>query len=445
MTVNIFIHIGPPKTGTSAIQYCLQNDRARLAENGIFYPKHTTDVNGVSSGNLNAIYDKVDNERTLNPDKVLRLISQCEALNMHTLVLSSEFFFERLNDIFNLLPNARFIAYVRNPLESFESLYNQSVKRHGNTKLINVRPTLPRFYLVKLEQLIEQLPADQFILRAYGSSGFEGGTIITDFYDILGLTPPVNISNKINPSYSFEALEFKRWINLFCSTGAASRADKILQAYVSTQQQFSLLDAATFERYKLQAHEFLAQFCKSHDVNKADSLLDDALTCSPQPYCEQKLTLEQFVTVADYINEKDAVLYKELCRSLYLVSYLPCFKSDFGQYLLKDYQLSEVSKQNMFKQFIGYIRQKLGKQSQSTLTVNEHADVGRLRNQLSISDDFSDADLLREVAIFAETNRDFGLAYALMTRAQELRPSGSLIRAKIKYYENKIDNLKQSD
>jgi hypothetical protein len=446
MTVNILIHIGPPKTGTSAIQFCLKNDRSRLAEAGFFYPEHTTDVNGISSGNLNSIFDTVGDERVLNDAKVVALLKFCSQSGFHTLLLSSEFFFERLTDIVELLPTARFIAYVRNPLDSFESLYNQSVKRHHHTKPIKKSIKLPRFYLAKLDKFIEQFSKDRFILRSYSSNAFAGGNIVADFYHILGVLPPDNITKQINPSYSFEALEFKRWLNQFCSAQIALKADKLLQAFSSDKQRFSLLDKETVERYKTQAYGYINDFCSKYDVFMSNALLEDIHSYSSKPYFEQKLSLVQFKMVANYLHECDPSLYRSICYSLYLVSYQRCFRSDFGQYITSTYKLSEVANKNMLKSIITNLINKLiGRRvdEHTVLSTIASDDLVRLRVKLQIDNNISDVDLLRELAVLAENNDDIGLAYRLMSRAMVLRPNGPLIKSKLKYYEQRIENEKR--
>lgn len=443
MTVNIFIHIGPPKTGTSAIQFCLQNDRKRLANAGILYPEHSTDINGISSGNLNAIFDVIDDIRVLNGEKVSALLALCRRANCHTLLLSSEFFFERLEEIVDVLPTARFIAYVRNPLDSFESLYNQSVKRHHHTKPINQSVKLPRFYLAKLDKFIEQFSAERFILRSYSKSAFAGGNIVADFYQVLGVVPPDHVANNINPSYSFEALEFKRWLNLFCPTQIASKADRYLQAFNGGMQGFTLLDIATFERYKIQACEYMSEFCNKHDVFMSSALLGEMNSQSSKPYVLQKLSFEQFTLVADYLYKHDCQLYRSICYSLYLASYRKCFKSDFGQYLVSRYKLSQLTGKSMLKSVVIKFFNKLFRrrvEEHDVLSTISSDDLCRLRAKLHIADSISDVDLLRELAVLAEKNDDIGLAYRLMSRAQHLRPSGPLIRSKLKYYEQRIDN-----
>lgn len=446
MAVNILIHIGPPKTGTSAIQFCLQHDRKRLADAGIFYPEHTTDVNGISSGNLNSIFDTVDDQRVLNQAKVTDLLQLCAQSNFHTLLLSSEFFFERLADIAELLPSARFIAYVRNPLDSFESLYNQSVKRHHHTQPIKNSVKLPRFYLAKLDKFIEQLCKDRFLLRSYSVNAFAGGSIVADFYHILGIVPPDNITQQINPSYSFEALEFKRWLNQFCSAEIALKADKLLQAFSSDKQRFTLLDAETYERYKAQAYDYVNDFCIKYDVFMSATLLDDIYSSASKPYVEQTLVLEQFMLVADYLHKYDSWLYRNICYSLYLVSYHQCFKSEFGQYIISKYKLSEVANRTMLKSvMIKFINKLVGRRVDDHVVLSSISsdDLVRLRAKLHIDESINDVDLLRELAVLAEKNDDIGLAYRLMSRALVLRPNGPLIKSKLKYYEQRIENEKR--
>ncbi len=56
--INIIIHIGPPKTGTSAIQKWLKDHTDDLKQCGVYYPEHLEDSNGVSSGNLLSIFER---------------------------------------------------------------------------------------------------------------------------------------------------------------------------------------------------------------------------------------------------------------------------------------------------------------------------------------------------------------------------------------------------
>ena len=74
---NVYIHVGPPKTGTSAVQKWLNSNQRFLKENGIYYPSHNVDSNGVSSGNVRSIYDVDESKQlTLNTDNLSRNLDE---------------------------------------------------------------------------------------------------------------------------------------------------------------------------------------------------------------------------------------------------------------------------------------------------------------------------------------------------------------------------------
>ncbi len=307
MAVDVIIHIGPPKTGTSAIQLSLSKNRDMLAGMGIYYPDHSTDVNGISSGNVNSIYTEQDDKGTICPLKVSKLLSFCENSNLHTLLLSSEYFFEKLEQLLEYFPHATFVAYIRSPLDLLESNYNQSVKRHHNVDPIKKFVKLPKFHLSKLQSLVKDYGKDRFIFRAYSSSAFSGSSIIKDFYSVIGISAPLESDNScVNPSYSFDALEFKRWINLFCSHGLAVRVDRVLQAYRSSLMSFSLIEPNQYEYYRAQACQFVEQFNSECAIEGYDGLLADISLKKQKRFEEQVLCMERFTKVAEYLHEKES-------------------------------------------------------------------------------------------------------------------------------------------
>ena len=120
--LKVVIHVGPPKTGTSALQNWLLQNRLWLQQNGIYYPEHGVDVNGVSSGNVDSLYDR-NKERHLifNPDKLIEVNDNFldQAKNCQNILEKSGFkLITKLNS-----------QLFKNSNEGYDKVYNQIWKR----------------------------------------------------------------------------------------------------------------------------------------------------------------------------------------------------------------------------------------------------------------------------------------------------------------------------
>lgn len=137
---DLFIHIGAPKTGTTAIQHFLLKNREDLANQGLLYP---------SGGMLKTAHHVLG--AAVFPARSYRLgsVSRDEALRRsvedirkeindrkpHTVVISSEYMWGELSarDVQSLLQpfsdcNIKVIAYLRRQDLLAQSLYVQAVK-----------------------------------------------------------------------------------------------------------------------------------------------------------------------------------------------------------------------------------------------------------------------------------------------------------------------------
>ncbi len=315
LTKQIYIHVGPGKTGSSALQKYLLENRQQLLQQGIFYPAHSIDKSGISSGNFWSIYKETKNAAAeISAEKLNQLMADFEKQKAHTLILSSEAFFMRIPEITKLIPGARLICYLRSPIDNIESVYNQSVKRHGNSKTFAETFPQPNFAILRqLEAYLKSLRDERFILRYYHPDCFNEGSIINDFFKALDLPLPAPTkADQINPSYSLEALELKRRLNeLSLSPLALLKLDDLLQNFRGTQE-FSLLPPSDYAEFKQLVLRNLGQFFKLHPFPDSDCLISAIEREKQKPYYSQADSTVQSGALLLYLKNMDSGLYQYL-------------------------------------------------------------------------------------------------------------------------------------
>lgn len=138
MPPTLFLHIGHPKTGSSAFQACLAQSAPQLAAAGILYPQLSSFAAArrghVNSGNLLLVgLDRNWALHTVLP--VVRANTSC-----HTILFSNENLIHRMPEFFAAAPalqplcRPHVLLALRNPLEQLASVYQQLVKRHCYTE-----------------------------------------------------------------------------------------------------------------------------------------------------------------------------------------------------------------------------------------------------------------------------------------------------------------------
>ena len=299
---DIYIHVGPPKTGTSAVQKWLNSNQPILQKQGVLYPSHTIDANGVSSGNVNCIYDIDDKKQIqLNKARLDILIRDFQASHFSTLLLSSEFFFRQMEELKQLIPSAKFIAYIRNPIETKESGYNQSVKRHFQVKKLNAvrRKQLP--FMVRLVEFSEQFGEEDLILRLYGERYFYRNNIVSDLLSVLGIDLDVTLPI-VNSSYQFEALEFKRWFNQFNLQDYQVVVDRALQGFTEGSSHYSLIPEEQYIEDSTYYAGVLERYAKELKTLDLAPLVTHMKSASSKPYFTQELSENRFLLVCHYLQ-----------------------------------------------------------------------------------------------------------------------------------------------
>jgi len=246
----IYLHIGWPKTGTSAIQqFLVRNFEILKNKYDLFYPDYGRWVDGSHHNIAFALrenpYCKMKSEmeqyQYLKELKSLVLNSNCNKI-----LLSSECFnlydSKVFQDLFCNSFEIKIICYLRDHDEYIESIYGQNVrdpffreKQPFKIFLDSFKEKL--FYSKTLQQWDKVTNKDNFILRHYNIEKFINKNIIDDFLTILNIEPnqiDFNYINSIvNESYTKNVLEYKRMLNIIMSN-QDNRLIQLLQKYSKT-------------------------------------------------------------------------------------------------------------------------------------------------------------------------------------------------------------------
>lgn len=137
--MNIYLHIGRHKTGTTSIQYKLSNEFDRLKSRGILYPK----IGRIGASNINHHSLFVDNfnkrksEIFLDKDKFSDLKIEIKSSKCKHIIISSEVlsrnsvtteFLKCLKEEFNDY-NVKVVVFLREPFDFVSSVYAERIKK----------------------------------------------------------------------------------------------------------------------------------------------------------------------------------------------------------------------------------------------------------------------------------------------------------------------------
>lgn len=334
LIVKVIIHVGPPKTGSSAIQkWCLENTNL-LLEQKIYYPEHNLDVNGVSSGNVLALFDRDEVGNLWFSSKKLNAIKRlAEDKGADTVLFSSEFFFKQIPTLASNIRNCLFVSYIRFELETIESNYKQSVKRHGQTNKFNIPKYIKSNTLKLFTEFAQQYGKEKFVFRAYGNNVFFCRDLIADFLDAINLKILIQEggfkSPRVNSGYSPEGLEYKRWFNKFQKSELQAPLDHFLQKQATkSNKKYSLISPDEFLKLKTQCLKDLEEFCKQFKVGNGLKLLEEIAEQRPPTYQHQELSIKQFEMITQQFVEDRRINHQLMDAFIQDLSISPSSVSD---------------------------------------------------------------------------------------------------------------------
>ena len=291
------LHIGVPKTGSTALQKFLAANRPALRAHGLHYPEAGLRAHGhhdiafLVGGGYPAWATPQD--RPL--DAIVRELA-AELADSAVAVLSSENFYLQPNPrgVAEVLGQCGFgaqqvqvVVYLRRQDEAHLSWYNQAVKAQGYSGTIaeSIAVTDPLWdYSTQLAQWAAVYGKENVLVHAYQPPGGPGSDIRRGFLRVAGVTEtgfefPVETDNsRINA----EILEFQRMVNrLPLSPQQKRAAHKELMALTAATEKMTLFDdhplLGTEERLAILARHAEGNAAVARTYLNRARLFDEAL------------------------------------------------------------------------------------------------------------------------------------------------------------------------
>ena len=244
----LHLHIGAPKTGSSAIQAFLTLNRAAFqAATGIHYPESASDKRVLkgkpTSGNGARIGKLLRAKRRGAVEEAIDLARTELGRGEAQLLLSNEGFWSVPNEAMAAFVGAlkdeadvRFLFYARPQVRHVESAYLQVLGNRGFDGDIGAYfESLGRKFFAgsKLKTLSELVGRDRVTVRKYDRKSLVGGDVVDDFLDAYGgrMGPEFQRPPEINTSLDPEHYLYAR-----AAQGSSARAGKAKRLMRSLSQ-----------------------------------------------------------------------------------------------------------------------------------------------------------------------------------------------------------------
>jgi hypothetical protein len=199
-----YVHIGIPRTGSTAIEKFLYENRQILLDRGILYPE--VNLRGYGHHDLAYLlsggYPEWAIPQPRNLDDLATDLCHASAAHSGDILISSENFYlfpaiVRLQELLTKTGASSgrrvvIIVYVRRQDEAQESWYSQTVKAQGETCKIDESIDRWRYlwdYRARLAEWAAAFGAANLVVRPYETTQFRGGSLITDFLACIGVDP----------------------------------------------------------------------------------------------------------------------------------------------------------------------------------------------------------------------------------------------------------------
>jgi hypothetical protein len=317
--VDLVVHVGSGKTGTSSIQQFLRKNRDRLARLGTLVPRSPGDGRHVRLGLYIKSDDALDSRlswrRTgfsspaeFRADFRERLSAEITESGLPRVLMSDEGVYAsseealgRLRDLAtDLARSLRLVVYLRRQDDFACSRYQQSVKTGCVLSLhdwLHDESTWLYDYAAWLDRFGQVLAPVDLVVRRFEREAFSGGSLLQDFVEAAGIDAraedlaPVTSRNQ---SLDAESVEFLRLLNLHHVEEDGERPGLIdNRAVVPTLMKASAGPTLTLPDEVLDA--FMARWEESNRAVATDVLGDQSGQLFRAPRKTRDTTTEQWL------------------------------------------------------------------------------------------------------------------------------------------------------
>lgn len=429
---DVVIHIGIPKTGSSAIQSFLLQNSSQLNKLGFYYPYHKCDKNNISGGHSKLSNYLINNNVVAAKSVFDDYLSQAREKRL-TLLLSAESLYYKPDQLKEVIQEkkCKIVAFFRDPVAAIFSNYNQIVKRHFATATFeqfcrNIVASNNDIQLTGkiFDQWSEDYSQQNLTVLGYDPALFEQIRIEQLFLKVLGINEVFfddfqYVEKKINQSYTGLALELKRLLNFVLDEEQGhynGRIDFFLQNH---SDQFNETSYAF-----LQGQISDELYCTLNDKFKDSNqyLVNEILTNINPGFLK---AMPRKLVKADRKQYDDSQL-KNLLEKLFKE------EPDLKKYIV-DRTAHTLSSSGGRSYYVLRLGELLG------INIHPYAVTVPMFTKAQInvflSKKSQPADLLREIAATMERQGDDRSALLITERALELRPKAPgiiLLRDRIK-------------
>jgi len=215
--MNLIVHIGTEKTGTSSIQDALFENKAQLLKAGFYFSQCAGNRNNMQFPLSCMQYDREDEDCYFTNNGITtsqqraqyykdlkqKFADEVNALkNIHTVIISSEHFHSLLVDVQevktfrallgNMFSSIKIVCYLREQVATCVSHYSTRLKTGDSDELSTFikrcNPQNPYYnYLDLLDRWSHVFGKDNLVVGLFDKKTLKSNDIIDDFFDKIGI------------------------------------------------------------------------------------------------------------------------------------------------------------------------------------------------------------------------------------------------------------------